>query len=304
LRPRLAKRAWAPLVVVIVLGGAGGLGRARADGIVMLTESGVTQYQETMTGVRSRLGGNVVLIDLNSGGDPLAQLQKAHPKAVVAIGIKAASLVAHALTDVPIIYCTVLAPEQHGLIGANITGVPLEIPAAKQLEQLRDVAPKVKRIGVIHSPAVASFVTEATAAANGLGLKIVAQSVGSSREVADAFTKLTGQIDALLLLPDSKVMNKDVFSYLLRSSLDANVALFGFLEALTQAGALASISPDYQDIGARAGDLAAQALERGRGGIPQKTYSRGALSINLRTAGRLGVTVDDKIVRGAKKVFR
>jgi putative ABC transport system substrate-binding protein len=278
---------------------------ARADGgVVMLSESAVAQYQETMNGVRSRFSGAVTVIDIDKVPDALGEVRKAHPKAIIAVGIKAASLAAKAISDVPIVYCTVLAPEQHGLTGANITGVPLEVPASKQLEQLRAVAPKVKRIGIIHSAAVAPFVAEATTAANALGMKIVAESIGSSREVADAFARLTGQIDALLLLPDAKVMNKEVFAYLLRASLDANVALFGFLEALTQAGALASISPDYQDIGARAGELVGAVIEHGKGALPPKTYSRGALSINLKTAGRLGITVDDRTVRGAKKVFR
>jgi putative ABC transport system substrate-binding protein len=301
-RARRPKKAPAVLVAALLAVAAV---EARADGgVVMLSESGVAQYQETMNGVRSRFSGAVTSIDIDKVPDALDEVHKAHPKAIVAVGIKAASLVAKAVSDVPIVYCTVLAPEQHGLTGANITGVPLEVPAAKQLEQLRAVAPKVKRIGIIHSPAVAPLVAEATTAAGALGLKIVAQSIDSSREVADAFGRLTGQIDALLLLPDAKVMNKEVFAYLLRASLDANVALFGFLEALTQAGALASISPDYQDIGARAGELVAQVVERSKGALPPKTYSRGALSINLKTAGRLGITVDDKTVRGAKKVFR
>jgi putative ABC transport system substrate-binding protein len=281
----------------------GVVGPARADGVVMLTESGVAQYQETLAGVRAHLGANVVQIDIASAIDPLGQLRQAHPQAVVAVGIKALSLVARAVPDLPIVYCTVLYPDQHGLTGANITGVPLEIPALKQLEQLHDVAPRVKRIGVLYSPAMASFVTEATAAAGKLGIKMVPKSIGSAREVADGFSGLVGQIDALLLLPDSKVMNKEVFNYLLRASLDANIALFGFLEALTQAGALASISPDYQDIGARAGELVTQALEH-RGTLPPKTYSRGALSINLKTAERLGIAVDEKMIQGAKKVFR
>jgi putative ABC transport system substrate-binding protein len=298
---RQPQRAWAVLVAAFVVGA---VGPARADGVVMLTESGIPQYQETLSGVRSRLSGTVVQIDINNVADPLAQLRQVHPQAVVAVGIKALTLVARSVTDLPIVYCTVLYPEQHGLTGANITGVPLEIPAMKQLEQLRDVAPRAKRIGVIYSPAVAPFVTEATAAAGKLGLKVVAQTIGSSREVADAFAKLSGQIDALLLVPDSKVMNKEVFNYLLRASLDANVPLFGFLEALTQAGALASISPDYQDIGARAAELVTQAVERGRGALPAKTYSRGALSINLKTAERLGIAVDEHTVHNAKKVFR
>ncbi len=297
---RQPKRVWPILVAAVSLGVAQ---PSRADGIVMITEGGVAQYQETMNAVRSRISGKVATIDLSNTVDPLGQVRQAHPQAIVAIGIKALALVARAITDVPIVYCTVLAPGQHGLVGPNITGVPLDVPVAQQLEQFRNVAPnKVKRIGVIASPAVAPLVNEATAAAGKLGLKIVAESIGSSREVADAFSKLSKQVDALLLLPDSKIMNKEVFNYLLRASLDANVPLFGFLEGLTQAGALASISPDYQDIGIRAGQLASQAAEKST--VPPKTFSRGALSINLKTAERLGIAVDERIVQGAKKVFR
>jgi putative ABC transport system substrate-binding protein len=300
LRRRLPQRAWAVLVVAVIVCA---VAPARADGVVMLTETGVAQYQETMAGVRAHLSGDVVQVDIGGAIDPLGQLRQAHPQVVVAIGIKALSLVARAVPDLPIVYCTVLYPDQHGLTGAHITGVPLEIPALKQLEQLHDVAPRVKRIGVLYSPAMAPFVTEATAAAGKLGIKMVVKGIGSSREVADGFSGLVGQIDALLLLPDSKVMNKEVFNYLLRASLDANIALFGFLEALTQAGALASVSPDYQDIGARAGELVTQVVEH-HGTLPPKTYSRGALSINLKTAERLGIAVDEKMIRGAKKIFR
>jgi putative ABC transport system substrate-binding protein len=277
---------------------------ARADGVVILVEGGIAQYNETLSAMRSRLHEQIATINIDSVSDPVGEVRRAHPHAVVAIGQKALALVARTLTDVPIVYCSVLYPEQHGLTGANITGVPLEIPPAKQFERFREVAPRVKRIGVIHSQAVTAIVAEASAAAGKLGLRIVARSIASPREVAEAFSELSGQIDALWLLPDSKVMNKEVFNYLLRTSLDANIALFGFIDGLTQAGALASISPDYQDIGARAADLVAQTVEHGRSGVPPKMYSRGALSVNLKTAQRLGIGVDEHTLQGAQRVFR
>src|SRR5262249_34692644 len=160
-----------------------------------------------------------------------------------------------------------------------------------------EVAPRVKRIGVIHSQVVTPIVAEASTAASRLGLRLSARTVTSSREVAGAFSELSGQIDALWLVPDSQVMNEKGFAYLLRAFRDANIALFGFIDGLTQAGALASISPDYQDIGARAAELVAQTVEHGRSAIPPKAYSRGALSINLKTAQRLGIGVDERTLQ-------
>ncbi len=272
-----------------------------AGGAVILTDSSVSQYADTAAAVKGKLA-DVTVVDI-SADDPVGAARKAAPKVIVAIGQKALTLVAGRVTDIPIVYATVLYPDRHGLTAGNVTGVPLEIPAAAQLSRFKQVAPSVKRMGVIYSKDSSPLVEEATAAAKDLGLTIVSKVVASHREVGDALDDLDGRIDALWLIPDAKVINKDVFAYLLRATLDEGIPLFGFLEGFTQAGALASIAPDYADIGRKAGDLAAQIAKAPTSPLPAKTYSSGALSINMKTAQRLDIDIDKTTRKAAAKVF-
>jgi putative ABC transport system substrate-binding protein len=274
---------------------------AHAGGAVILLDNSIPQYQETARAARTRISGDVVTIDLAAQEDALVQARRQNPRVVVAVGQRALTAALARLPQTPIVYCTVLYPERQGGRGDTITGVPLEVPALAQLERLQKVAPKAKRLGVIYGRDSGALVEEASEAARKLGLHLVAHVVSSPREVADALDELAGRIDALWLLPDTRVVNKDVFTYLLRTTLDRGIPLFGFLEGFTQAGALASISPDYRDIGMRAGDLAAQILSRGV--VPPKSYSLGALSINLKTAQRLGIEIDDR-VKSSAHIFR
>jgi putative ABC transport system substrate-binding protein len=278
---------------------------ARGDGTVILVDGSVAQYEQTAKAVKARVKGAVTTIDLTKADDAAAAAQEREPRVIVAIGQKALAAVSGRVTTTPIVYATVLYPEKHGLTGDNVTGVPLEVPAAAQLGRFKTVAPRVKRVGVLYSKDSGALVEEATAAAKGLGLSIVARAVTSSSGVGAALDEIIDRIDALWLLPDAQIVSKDVFAYLLRATLDAGIPLFGFLEGFTQAGALASISPDYDDIGARAGDLAntIAAADAGQGTLPAKAYSSGALSINLKTAQRLGLDVADEAVDAAVRVF-
>src|SRR5688572_19901977 len=123
--------------------------RAAGGGVVILTDGTVSQYAETAAAVKGKLS-NVTMVDL-AAADPVASARNASPKVSVAIGQKALALVAGRVTDIRIVYATVLYPEKHGLTGGNVTGVPLEIPAATQLARFKQVAPSVKRMGVIYS---------------------------------------------------------------------------------------------------------------------------------------------------------
>jgi putative tryptophan/tyrosine transport system substrate-binding protein len=305
-RPPRDLRAGAParwaFLAAFALATAGLVRPARAaGGTVILTDSSVSQYADTAAAVKSRLS-DVTVVDI-SADDPIASARKAAPKVIVAIGQKALTLVAGRVTDIPIVYATVLYPEKHGLTGSNVTGVPLEIPASAQLARFKQVAPSVKKVGVIYSKDGGALVEDATSAAKGLGLTVVTKVVTSPREVGDALDDLEGRIDALWLVPDAKVINKDVFAYLLRATLDDGIPLFGFLEGFTQAGALASIAPDYADIGSKAAELVLRIIEDPAANLPATAYSTGALSINLKTAQRLGIDVDKTTQKGAK-VFK
>jgi ABC-type uncharacterized transport system substrate-binding protein len=108
-------------------------------------------------------------------------------------------------------------------------------------------------------------------------------------------------------MPDPRLITAEMFNYLLVYTLERKIALFGFLDSFTEAGALASVAPDYQEIGRRAGQLAAGIAARpadARLPVPPPMGGAGALSVNVKTARQLGVDVPQQVLSRARQVFR
>jgi len=168
------------------------------------------------------------------------------------------------------------------------------------------VYPAGRRVGVIYNPeASGRYLVEAQRAAKAAGILLVAEPVSEASGVKEAVARMLGRIDLLWLPPDPRLFSRDLFAYLLSFSLERKLPLVGFLESFTQAGALASISADYADVGERAGKLASAAsregFQRPPGGL---AYAPGVLSLNLKIARALGVDVPARAIAQARKVFR
>jgi putative ABC transport system substrate-binding protein len=274
--------------------------------VATLTDGKVAQYREALEAAKSQLKGSETQdIDLG-GGNAESALKGADPAVILAIGQKALQAAQDALPNTPTVYCLVfqhLAPNSR-----SVTGVPLEVSSSDQLNRIKQLFPSLKRIGVFYDRrSNGLFIDEAQRVARSLGLSIVPREVSDPKEVRAAAADLAANVDALWLLPDARLITKEVFSYLLIFTLEHKVALIGFLDAFTQAGALASISPDYKDMGRRAGELAAEIAAKPadkRVPVPDLAQSPGTLTVNLKTAGQLGITVSAASTKLAKQVFQ
>jgi putative ABC transport system substrate-binding protein len=164
-----------------------------------------------------------------------------------------------------------------------------------------------KRVGVIYDPRTsAAFMEDAVKAAGALGVTLVARPVSDAREVRTALSEIADGIDVLWLMPDPRLISAEMFNYLLIFTLERRIALFGFLDSFTQAGALASVAPDYHEIGRRAAQLAAEVAARpadARLPLPPPTTSPGALSVNTKTAQQLGVAIPPSVLAKARQVY-
>jgi ABC-type uncharacterized transport system substrate-binding protein len=132
--------------------------------------------------------------------------------------------------------------------------------------------------------------------------------VGDAREVRGAAQALAGEVDALWLLPDPQLFSPEMVAYLLDVAVvQHKIALFGFDEEHTRGGALASLAIDVPDVGRRAARLAAAIAGRPparRLPVPEPKPSPGALTINRKTARRLGVEIPEGVLRyRAQRVF-
>lgn len=297
-------RAASAIAAALVTVAAAAPARA-AGGVAVLADSRVQQYRDALQGAQSVLGAQAQVVD-PSGSDPAAELTRAQPTVIVAVGQKALQVARAALPQTPIIYCMVLGASAPS--SKSITGVRLEVAAEEQLAALKQVAPAAHRVGVIYEPRVSlAYLDEAQRAAGRVGVSLVSKAVDDPKQVRDAAAQLAGKIDALWLLPDPRLATPELIDFLLVYTQDRKLVLWGFLDSLTKAGALASLSPDYAEIGRRAGKLAQEVLARPaerRIPVPAPVDSPGSLTVNLKTARQLGLELPAAVVAKARQVFK
>jgi putative tryptophan/tyrosine transport system substrate-binding protein len=277
---------------------------AHAGGVVALTDGRVAPYREAMTGAREVLGGSATVVDV-AAPDAAAQLQKAQPTVVLAVGQKALDLAKAESANVATVFCMVMGSSN--LHSRTVTGVRLEVSPAQQLEQLKLVHPRARRVGVIYEPhGSGALVDEAVKAAGRLGLTLVARSVPDAKGVRPALLEIADGIDALLLIPDPHLITSEMFGFLLSFTLERKIALFGFLDSFSRAGALASIAAEYSEIGRRAAKLALEIAgkpESARLPVPAPVSPSGSLTVNIKTARRLGIDLPAAVTAKARQVY-
>jgi putative tryptophan/tyrosine transport system substrate-binding protein len=272
--------------------------------VVAVSDARVSQYKEAMSAAREVIGSAPVIDP--GAGDAADQIKRADPAVILAVGQKALQLARGAMPSTPIVYCMVLG--SGATASRTVTGVRLEVAPTSQLEQLKQVNPSAKRVGVIYDPrASGAFMEEAVKAAGRFGLTLVSKPVNDAKEVRAALSDIAGSIDALWLMPDPRLITAEMFNFLLVFTLERKIALFGFLDSFTQAGALASVAPDYQEIGRRAARLALDLANKppeGRVPVPAPTPSPGALTVNMKTAKQLGLDIPQGVLSKARQVYR
>jgi putative tryptophan/tyrosine transport system substrate-binding protein len=276
--------------------------RAAAAGIVALTDSSVAQYREALTAARD-VDNRIEVVDA-AGEDAAGALKRAAPGVVIAIGQKALDLAASTLPSTPVVFCMVLGAT--GDAARKITGIRMEVHPGKQLEYFLKINPAAKRLGIIYDPRSSqAYVDAALKSARSLGVTIVAEPVKDPKEIKATLTKIAPQIDALWLAPDPRLITAEMFSHLLVTTIEQRIALFGFLDAFARAGALAAVSPDLSTTGTAAAHMARDiAAGRDKGALPEPTFGPGTLSLNLKTARRLGLDVPDAVIQQARQVYK
>jgi putative tryptophan/tyrosine transport system substrate-binding protein len=277
---------------------------AYAAGLVAVADVRVAQYKEALGAAREVLH-DATIVD-PSAADAADQLKRADAAVILAVGQKALQLARQAAPNVPTVFCMVLGSA--AAPGRTVTGVKLEVAPQTQLDLLKQVSPAVKRVGVIYEPrASGPMMEEAVKAAGRLGLTLVSKPVGDAKEVRAALGEIANSIDALWLMPDPRLITAEMFNYLLVFTLEHKIALYGFLDSFTQAGALASVAPDYAEIGKRAARMVADLLGKPpeqRLPVPPPVGGPGALTINLKTARQLGLEISSGVQSKARQVFK
>lgn len=234
---------------------------------------------------------------------------------VTAAGDAAPKAARRATSTIPIVMAAAGDPVAVGLAaslarpGGNVTGVSSMAPelAAKRLELLKEVAPRVSRLAVLwdSTSAFSALELRATqAGANALGFTLKPIDVKNAAELARAFTLLEKD------RPDALTMFSGPLTTGYRQ-LVADLAkkhkwptVFGAKE-FVEAGGLMSYSTSFAESFRRAAAYVDKILRGNKpGDLPIEQPTKFELVVNLKTAKTLGLTIPPSVLGRADAIIQ
>ncbi|HLC22141.1 MAG TPA: ABC transporter substrate-binding protein [Candidatus Methylomirabilis sp.] len=291
-----------------------GLHPVEAAKIVALKSADVDVYNEVLEGFDSSFPRTTISEydmegDFQKGRKFLARLKSgSRPDLILAIGIWALQVVVEEIRDIPVVFAMVLNPTTViGQEAHNITGASMNVPIEQQIALLKKVSPQVRRIGVIYDPSKTGFlVRQAERIARDQGVRLVTKAIASSKDSFAALDAMQGEIDALWILPDLTVLAPESVQYMLLFSFRNKIPLLGLSENQARMGALLGLSFESgRDIGSQAAELANAILSgKSAGELPITAARKVRLTVNLKTAGKLGLQIPNEILEQADVLIR
>jgi putative ABC transport system substrate-binding protein len=234
--------------------------------------------------------------------------------AVIAVTEIAAREIRQASRTIPVVVVLSPDPVAAGLIeslarpGGNVTGLSLMAVdlSGKRVALLKEIIPNLSRLALMvdaKDPASRRIVASATSAAKSLGIELLPIEVNSPDSIASALATLeTADNTALLIGPGSMMFNETarIGTALRARNIPTEVAV----AEMVPYGPLLSYGPDFPDYFRRAVGYTDKILRGAKpADLPVEQPSRFQLTINIRAAKSLGLTIPPSLLSTANEVI-
>ena len=193
--------------------------------------------------------------------------------------------------------------------GGNITGLSGLSPeiSGKRLELLKEVIPRLSRVAVLGTstnPGNAQSLRETKLAAEALGVQVQYQDVQGLSHLEPAFSAASqARADAVLVL-GGPILNSDraqIAELAVKNRLPATYPRPEFVSD----GGLMAYGPNISDMFRRAATFVDKILKGAKpADLPVEQPTKFELSINLRAAKQIGLTIPPAVLARADKVIR
>ena len=245
---------------------------------------------------------------------PLArEVVATKPSVIVTAGSAAIAALQKATTSIPIVFWSGGALVEQGFVkslarpGGNITGASVRGMGDATLQLIRDCLPAARRIALLAyqpDPVARRNANDYLKSPAGSRYEM---SVVWAKDAADferAFAEIVAlKADAVILPPLSAFF--DHAAALAGLAQQARVPLFTSIRTAAAAGGLVSYSPDYLENFRRAAGLVDRILRGAKPGeLPVEQPDRFVLTVNLRTAKTLGITIPQSVMLRADEVIQ
>jgi ABC-type uncharacterized transport system substrate-binding protein len=229
------------------------------------------------------------------------------------IGSELACLAREVSSELPIVFITPGDPVAAGVVaslarpGGQMTAITFEYPelSGKRLELLKAMVPHLRRVLVLYDSRDASprqSVTAAREAAAVLGITVVEREARSEEEIRQGLAALD-QVDALLGIPGG--LTAGFADEMIRAAHARQRPTMFHARTRTTMEALATYGTSDVNIARQAARLVDKILAGAQAGdLPIERPMKLDLSINLKTAQVLGLTIPPVLLFQADEVIR
>jgi putative tryptophan/tyrosine transport system substrate-binding protein len=243
-----------------------------------------------------------------------AELVELAPEVIVASGSATAGPLLQATRTIPIVFTVVPDPVGAGYVeslarpGGNATGfTTFEYGiAAKWLELLKQIAPRLTRAAVLRDPGISAGTGQwgaVQSVAPSLGVEVRPVNMGDAREIERAIETFARSSNGGLILTGSglALVHRDlIITLAARYKLPA----IYFERYFVAAGGLMSYGPDFLDQYRKAAGYVDRILKGEKpADMPVQAPTKFELVINLKTAKTLGLTIPPSLLATADEVI-
>lgn len=233
--------------------------------------------------------------------------------AIVAIATPAAQAAASQAPNTPIIFAAITDPVAAKLVrslevpGMNLTGTSNRWPFERQVELIRTLLPKAKRIGAIWNP---SEVNSDAAMKiirpllRQLDVDLVEIPVATTADVAVAARTTVNSVDAFMMIADNTALAAT--KTLVQICLGAMKPIIGGDLDTVRNGGLATYGYDYFELGRETAQMVKEVVLEGKNPatMPVRYPRQTKLILNQKTATQLGLVIPESIKKQADEIIR
>ena len=243
------------------------------------------------------------------------ELVALHPDLILSAATPTTASLLRETRTIPIVFVTVSDPVGSGFVasfprpGGNVTGFTNIEPATagKWVELLKEIAPRVERVGFLFNPVTATYAEKYLgpfkAAATSFAVEPVTAPVRDRSEIELAFATMAEKPNGgIIVMTDTftSIHSAEITSLAARHRLPAIYPYRFFLEA----GGLLSYGSDFIDNWRRAATYVDRILKGAKpGDLPVQAPVKFELVINLKTAKALGLDVPVQLQQRADEVI-
>ena len=229
---------------------------------------------------------------------------------LVGITTPATLSLSNATKDKPIIMAGITYPVEAGLIksennpGNNITGVSDRTPIKQQLEVMKQILPKMKKVGILYTASEDNSVKQAQEAeklAKELGLEVKVSTVANTNDIQQVTETLAAETDAIFVPIDNTIAS--AMATVVKVTDAKKVPVFPSSDTMVADGGLLGIGVDQYKIGIETAKVIAKVLK----GADTKTMpivlaNEGVIYLNEAKEKQLGIEIPQDIKDKAKVV--